>query len=68
VAEFLLYTFDALAQAGSQVLVTATSAMDLHPLLRTMHVFGETIEVKSLDAVARQEVGVTNCCRRIGAF
>lgn len=59
-AESLLYTFEALAQAGTQVLVTATSAMDLHPLLRTMHVFGETIEVKSLDAVARQEVSVAN--------
>ena len=30
--------------------------MDLHPLLRTMHAFGQTVEIKSLDAVARQKV------------
>lgn len=55
-AEYLVSSLSAMARRGVYVVATSTSAMDLHPLLRTMHLFGETVELKSMDAVARQEI------------
>lgn len=52
------YFVNELARSGTRtyVLAAATSAMDCHPLLRTKHVFGKTIDVKAPSSDVRRQI------------
>lgn len=52
------YFVNELARSGPRtyILATATNAMDCHPLLRTKHVFGKTIDLKAPSSDVRRQI------------